>query len=362
MFLNSVNGLGPVKIKRLLEVFKKPQDVLEARENELAQIEGISSNIAASIKKAEKDFDIKKEFDLARIHNIKIISIFDKNYPENLKSIYDAPLYFYVKGELADSDNISLAVVGSRRASIYGLRSAEDISFELASKGLTIVSGLARGIDTAAHKGALKASGGRTIAVLGNGLAKIYPPENTDIAEKIIAGNGCIISECPISSPPDKINFPKRNRIISGLSMGVLVVEAAKRSGALITADFALNENREVFAMPGKVDSLTSQGTHALIKEGAKLVENGDDILMEFTDKISNYLKNSGTVIKKNPAPQLDKAENDVYKVLDKDEPLHIDEIVSRSNLNVNQTSGVLVKLQLKRLIKELPGKKYILN
>lgn len=363
LLLNSVNGLGPVKQKKLLEYFHKPGKIFEADEKKLLLLEGITKKIAQGIKDADKNFDLKREIDLIKRNNVKIITFFDKDYPKNLKEIYDAPLFLYIKGKLVDSDNISLAVVGSRRASLYGLDAAEKISRELAWKGFTIISGLARGIDTRAHIGALKGNG-RTIAVLGNGLSNIYPPENKDLAEKILSANGCIMSEFSMETPPDRINFPKRNRIISGLSLGVLVVEAAKHSGALITADFAVRENREVFAMPGKVDSVTSQGTHALIKEGAKLVENTDDILIELKEKVAGFLKNEKSPDEnfKPKVGSLSQNEEIVYKFLSKDDAIYIDELVSKTNLDVNLVSGTLVGLQIKKLAKELPGKKYILN
>lgn len=360
ILLNSVDGLGPRRIKNLLDRFKKPSLILKADKKDFYGIEGISEKIISGIKSSEKNFDIKKEFDLLKKHNVKVITIFDKNYPKNLKEIYDAPSFLYVKGNILESDDISIAVVGSRRASLYGISACERISFELASKGITIVSGLARGIDTASHMGAIKAKG-RTIAVLGNGLSFIYPPENKGLAEEI-SENGAVISELPMEAHPDRMNFPRRNRIISGLSLGVLVVEAAKKSGALITADFALGENRDVFAMPGKVDSITSQGTHNLIKEGAKLVENADDIILELKDKIADFLKNSDPKASGAPKVVLEKGEDRIYGLLSKDEAVHIDEIVANTDLPVNTVSGMLVNLRIRNLVKELPGKKYILN
>ncbi len=216
---------------------------------------------------------------LSKENKTRTLSFSDKGYPTNLKYIYDPPPTLYVKGNILPEDNIAIAIIGSRRATYYGLKNAENLSFELAAGGITIISGLARGVDSAAHRGALKA-GGRTIAVLGSGLNIIYPPENEKLAREILQC-GAVISEFPQGTAPLRQNFPRRNRIISGLSLGVVVVEAAKRSGALITANLALEQGREVFALPGKIDSFTSRGTHDLIKQGAKLVESAEDIIEE---------------------------------------------------------------------------------
>ena len=220
---------------------------------------------------------------------MKALHLQDKDYPLNLRYIYQPPATIYLEGNLIAQDNIAIAIVGSRRATDYGLNNAERIGFELASRGITVVSGLARGIDSAAHRGALKA-GGRTIAVLGSGLDVIYPPENKKLAQDIAQG-GAVISEFIPDTPPHRENFPRRNRIISGLSLGVVVVEAAKRSGALITENFALEQGREVFALPGKVDSFTSGGVHDLIKEGAKLIESIEDIIEELEPLKSQQAK-----------------------------------------------------------------------
>ncbi|MCQ9208506.1 MAG: DNA-processing protein DprA [Omnitrophica bacterium] len=216
---------------------------------------------------------------LSNENKFKTLRITDKDYPANLKHIYDPPATVYLKGELILEDNIAIAIVGSRRATPYGLKNAKSLAFELAARGITVVSGLARGIDSAAHRGALEAKG-RTIAVLGSGLNVIYPHENERLAEEI-AKSGAVISEFQQDVGPQRYHFPRRNRIISGLSLGVVVVEAAQKSGALITANCALEQGREVFALPGKIDSWTSRGTHDLIKQGAKLVESIEDIIEE---------------------------------------------------------------------------------
>lgn len=276
--LNMVGEIGTIRLKRLLAYFGQPENILKAPQEKLTVVFGIGEKIAQKIHALKKE-NLEKEFALVKKLGLKIITQDDQVYPENLKNIYDPPMLLYVKGELKPEDKLSMAIVGSRRASFYGLSCAEKFASDLAGKGITIVSGMARGIDSYAHKGALKA-GGRTIAVIGSGFNNIYPPENKKLAEEI-AKCGAVISEFPLDMLPKKENFPRRNRIISGLSLGVLVVEAARNSGALITADFALEQGREVFALPGKVDSNTSFGTNGLIKQGAKLVSGVDDILEE---------------------------------------------------------------------------------
>lgn len=288
---------------------------------------------------------------------IKTLAIADKGYPTNLKYIYDPPSTLYVKGEIIPEDAIAIAIVGSRRASYYGLKNAESLSFELAARGITIISGLARGVDSAAHRGALKAKG-RTIAVLGSGLNVIYPSENEKLAEEV-SRNGAVISEFPLGTPPLRQNFPRRNRIISGLSLGVVVAEAAKISGALITANCALEQGREVFALPGKIDSFTSKGVHNLIKQGAKLVESLEDIIEELeplkscqTEQIKSE---SSTEIKLN----LPEEERQIYCCLTS-EPLQLEEIIQKVTLSYGKLLTCLLKLEHKRLVKELPGKLFV--
>ena len=288
---------------------------------------------------------------------IKALSFADKAYPTNLKYIYDPPSVLYVKGNIIPEDNVAIAIVGSRRATYYGLQNAEKLAFELAIKGIAIISGLARGVDSAAHRGALKA-GGRTIAVLGSGLNVIYPPENEKLAQEV-ARNGAVISEFPQDTPPFKQNFPRRNRIISGLSLGVVVIEAAKKSGALITANCALEQGREVFALPGKIDSFTSQGTHDLIKDGAKLVQTTEDIIEELEPLMSEYIKQAKSESKAAVEPNLLGEEKQIYFCLSS-EATHIDEIMQKVALSYGKLLTNLLKLQHKKLVKELPGKLFV--
>lgn len=297
---------------------------------------------------------------------IRLIKLDDAEYPKILKTLHSPPKALHINGSFKKEDDFAVGIVGSRRASRYGLEMSEKLGYELAMRGVTIVSGMARGIDSAAHMGALKAKG-RTIAVMGSGHNHIYPPENVDLYKKI-AASGAVISEFEDDMEPLRQNFPIRNRIISGLSLGLIVVEAAKDSGALITADFALEQGREVFALPGKISSLTSEGTHRLIKDGAKLVQSADDIMEELNlhemkpmegqdrkarqDEISRktarYIYNS-----------LTDDERKIYKILS-DEPLYIDDVMKDSSVELNKVSKVLLALELKRLVKELPGKQFI--
>lgn len=350
--LNMVPDIGSTRLSKLREVFGTPENIFKADYEQLIRIFGIGEEIALKIT-SFKQGELDKEFKLAKERGLKIITLEDKDYPDNLKDIPGAPIVLYVKGELKQDDKFSIGIVGSRRASFYGLTSAEKFAYALSEKGLTIISGMARGIDTYAHKGALKA-GGRTIAVMGSGFNHIYPEENQKLAEEI-SRNGAVISEFPINTIPFKQNFPRRNRIISGLSLGILVAEAAQNSGALITADFALEQGREVFALPGKVDSSTSFGTNELIKQGAKLVTNIDDILVELVLPLSNVKKVEQDI----KSSALDKAENELYDLIT-EESVELDELAEKTNIDIPRISGILLRLQLKNLIKQLPGKQFI--
>ncbi|MEE9500396.1 MAG: DNA-processing protein DprA [Candidatus Omnitrophota bacterium] len=286
---------------------------------------------------------------------MKKIKKSSKVYPDNLKNIYNPPEKLFVDGEILPSDNNAIAIVGTRRASYYGMEQCEKLSYDLAIRGITIISGMARGIDSAAHRGALKAKG-RTIAVLGSGHNHIYPPENKKLYGEIVK-NGAVVSEYEPDIPPFRTNFPRRNRIISGMSKGVVIIEAPRKSGALITADFALEQGRDVFALPGNISSLRSSGTNALIKEGAKLVEGISDILEELKNVID--IKEIDSADSK---PGLEKCSSDekmIFGILS-DKSKSIDEISSIANLPVYKISEALLKLELKRLIKGLPGENFV--
>ena len=298
---------------------------------------------------------------------IRKITLDDTEYPTNLRNIHRPPKQLYVNGILLDGDEAAVALVGSRRASLYGIETCERLAYELALRGVTVVSGMARGIDTAAHRGAMKAKG-RTIAVMGSGHGHIYPAENLKLYDEIVK-KGAVITEFDNDVAPIPRNFPQRNRIISGLSLGVVVVEAAKDSGALITATMAAEQGREVFALPGKISSATSSGTNALIKDGAKLVQSVDDILEELrlheigpaaTGEDSN--SRAGKIAGMTGAyiyNSLTDMERKIYAAIS-DEPAYVDDILEKSGLDASKGSKALLGLQLKKLVLEIPGKRYV--
>ena len=298
--------------------------------------------------------------------SIRTIRLDDPEYPKNLKNIHRPPKALYVNGAFLPQDDVAVAVVGSRRATLYGIEMSERIGFELAARGVTVVSGMARGVDSAAHRGALKAHG-RTIAVMGSGHGTIYPSENTELYHEI-AKTGAVVTEFEHDMQPLPNNFPARNRIISGLSLGIVVVEAARNSGALITANFAAEQGREVFAIPGKISSQTSGGTNDLIKDGARLVTSVDDILEELKLVELRGVPDEEREMVEEKIAQKTKAyiynsltddERKVYKVLS-DEPVYIDDILSGSGLDGAKLSKTILGLQLKKLVKEMPGKQFV--
>lgn len=350
--LNLVGGIGSARLNELIAYFGSPEAVLSASRDKLMAIYGIGEKISENIVSL-KEGAIEKELSLAKELGLKIITIEDDDYPFNLKNIFDPPIVLYLKGELEPEDSFALGVVGSRRASFYGLTQAEKFSFDLAAYGFTVVSGMARGVDTYSHRGALKARG-RTIAVIGSGFNHLYPAENKKLAEDI-SKNGAVISEFPLDTKPLPQNFPRRNRLISGMSLGVLVAEAAKNSGALITADFALEQNREVFAIPGKIDSPTSFGANELIKQGAKLTSNISDILEEFSLPLSI---NKKELIKNKEVPV--RSEEERLLNLISPQAIQLEELVERTEMDIPQISNMLLNLQMRKLVKQLPGKQFV--
>ncbi|MBU2063793.1 MAG: DNA-processing protein DprA [Candidatus Omnitrophica bacterium] len=358
--LNMVEGMGPVKIAELLKGFSLPSRIAGLSANKLAALGNIGPVLAQRICRIFEAEELKNE--LRRISNlgIKIITIIDKDYPYLLRQIYDPPPVLYVLGDAGNLHETCVAVVGCRRASFYGLQQARHIGRQLSARGICVVSGLARGIDSAAHRGALDENK-KTVAVLGSGLNCIYPRENKDLFGQI-AKAGTVVSEFPLLMAPQKGNFPRRNRIISGLSLAVIVVEAAKRSGSLITANFALEQGRDVFAVPGPANSINAQGTNKLIKEGAKLVESAQDIIEELNLKLLD-LKPEG---KNKDRPDVSRQDKEVInagcEILDllSTEPLHIDGIVQKSKQDSARVYRQLLELELKGLVKELGGKRYV--
>ncbi|MFC1719184.1 DNA-processing protein DprA, partial [Candidatus Poribacteria bacterium] len=268
--LNMIPGVGGATFRRLVDFFGSPGTALKASLNDLNRIRGLTPAVCQYIVDHRDKIPVERELEIVERRGCKIITIQNESYPSNLKAIYDPPQLLYVKGELLPEDALAVSVVGTRSATPYGKTVAEQFSNQMAARGVTVISGMAYGIDTAAHTGALD-GGGRTIAVMGNGLDVVYPARNLKLMERII-DSGAAVSEFPMGMKPLRNNFPRRNRVISGMSLGTLIVEAPKRSGALITADYALDQGREVFAVPGQIFSEMSGGTHDLIKQGAKLV------------------------------------------------------------------------------------------
>ncbi len=350
--LNLIPQIGSVRLENLLKYFQKPEAIFKASRKDLSAVLGekLGESIASfDVKRLERDLT------LARKSNLKIITFFDKNYPPALKEIPGFPIVLYVLGDITADDDLAIGIVGSRRASFYGLSSAEKFAAELSIQGITIVSGMARGVDTCAHRGALKV-GGRTIAVMGSGFSHIYPPENEDLAKKISL-SGAVISEFPMETEPLPHNFPRRNRLISGLSSGILITEAARNSGALITADFALEQGREVFALPGRIDSNGSTGANALLKQGAKLVTCCQDILEEM-NLIKSETKKQENLVNKQAAA-CGKDEGMLYDCIGQ-QAVAIDELIEKTSLSSSQVLSLILKLQFKKLIKELPGKQFM--
>lgn len=355
--LKSINGVGDITFKRLLTEFQTPEKVFRADKGDLVKIEGLGQNVADQIKQFNDWKSIDDITGKFKRIGCRLLKYTDKDYPKNLLNIYNPPSFLYIKGDLNADDCKSVAVVGSRNPDRYGSAVTEKLVEDLVANGFTIISGMAKGIDTVAHKAALK-HGGRTIAVLGSGLDCIYPYENRKLYHEI-SQNGAITTEYGLGTKPESVNFPRRNRIISGLAAGVLVVQAAENSGSLITADFALEQNREVFAVPGSIYNSLSSGTNRLIQRGAKLVSEINDILTELTntgasDRVQQ-IKN-----KDDCAEELSKDEAEVYRHLSS-QPVHIDRIINDTDLNPSQVLAILLSLELKDLIYQLPGKYYML-
>jgi len=349
--LSLISGVGSTLFKRLLDRFKTPEAVFRAPKKELLKIEGIGEKVAEEISRGPMKGVVERELQLLKETGGMILTLNDEAYPKRLKAIYDPPPILYVRGELKGEDELAISIVGSRKTSPYGRWITEKISQDLARHGVTIVSGMARGIDSVAHWGAIS-GGGRTIAVLGCGIDVIYPPENRNLFRQIM-DHGAILSEFPIGSPPEGGHFPKRNRIISGLAMGVVVVQAGEDSGSLITAGYALEQGREVFAVPGNVGAEGSRGTHQLIKEGAKLVESSEDIL---EDILPQWKGGEITQRVEAPVQNLPEEERVLYGLLS-ETPLHIDVIIRESRLEPGRVSSILLDLELKGLISQWPGK-----
>ncbi len=387
---NLMKGVGLKTVQVLRDVFGSAERALQATSDELRKIDGISPAMCDLLIQKPVLYPIERELELIKEYGCRVLTLYDDTYPSYLKEIDTPPLVLYVKGELMPGDSLSISIVGSRQARDYGRKVSYRLSYQLAQLGLTVVSGFAQGIDTSAHRGALEA-GGRTIAVMGNGLSLIYPAANRSLAEKIET-SGALISEFPIKVKPKPRNFPRRNRIISGLTLGTVVVEASNQSGALITARLASEQGREVFAVPGEIFSELSTGTHKLINNGAKLIGTVDDLLNELPQHVLNQIQSlaptsSRADIEAGSSQKLSvekagtehsnlqssaKTQRPVQSVppdLTADEKLvfdaiqapssHIDVIVRTTQLPISQVSSVLLMLELKDVVQQLPGKQF---
>ena len=359
--LNLIEGVGSVRARSLLEHFGDAPAILSASASQLLRVRNIGEDTAANIANWEKNADLAAELKRIADYGCHVLIQSDEQYPAALREIYDPPLVLYVKGELTAKDKNSVALVGSRMTTHYGLETARKLAYQLAYVGVTIVSGGARGIDTAAHQGAMSAKG-RTVAVLGTGLNLVFPPENAELFERI-AANGAVMTQFPFNRPADKQSFPIRNRIVAGMTLGTVVVEANLTSGALITANFANEYGRQIFAVPGRIDSPRSKGCHELIKKGAKLCEGAEDILSEF-----EYLfpaSNRPAAVSETgvlPALELSSNEQKVYDAITTGDESTIDEVIRASGLPSSMVSATLLGLEMKRLVKQLPGKLFVRN
>lgn len=348
-----VPGVGPLHRRALLAEFGSAAAVLDASPDRLRQVAGVGPKLSRRIAEARRELDVDQEIATCQEHGVAIVTDQDSRYPRLLREITDPPAVLFVRGELVASDGLSIAIVGTRHATSYGLRQAERLASGLSRSGLTVVSGLARGIDAAAHRGALEA-GGRTIAVLGSGVLNVYPSEHGELAARI-AATGAVISEFPPRRPPMSGAFPRRNRLITGLCLGVIIVEASDRSGALISATHSMEQGREVFAVPGRVDSRVSRGCHRLIRDGAKLVETVDDVLEELGPLVDVAPRGDGTPVR-HPAELL--LNDQEQAVLDAIElaPTSIDQIVVASRLPVHRVLATISVLEMRHLVRRVSG------
>jgi DNA processing protein len=349
--LQLVPGLGPRLTGALLEKFGSAEAVVQAGPEQLGQVPRIGDKVAHDLYQAMREVDVAAEVELIQRHQVRLLALGSEEYPASLATIFDPPPLLYLRGNLQPNDANAVAIVGSRHCTAYGKRQAERLAAGLVQKGFTVISGLARGIDGAAHRGALKA-GGRTVAVLAGGLSKIYPPEHAELANEIQA-SGALLSEAVMQMEPMGQMFPARNRLISGLSRGVVVVEAAEHSGALITARSAGEQGRTVFAIPGPVDSPTSAGTHALLRQGAILVRAVNDIIEELDGVAAAVTQEQAKV-----PPGLDETQRKIWECLS-EQSRQIDELVRHVGQPVPQVTSALMTLEMKKVIKRLPGNSY---
>ncbi len=350
--LKTVPGIGDRLYARLIDRFKNPATVFQAareKRDRFHNIPGVAEKLIDAIARHQPSANISREFEDIEKAGYRLITLTDTDYPRLLLEIPDPPPYLYLAGSLPDTVK-NIAVVGSRNATPYGVETTQRLSCDLVAHQAVIISGMALGIDTAAHEGALVGRG-QTVAVLGSGLQRIYPPRNRSLFNRIVE-NGGILSEFPLRTGPEAHHFPKRNRIISGISLGTIVVEATKRSGSLITARLAAEQNREVFAVPGNIQSFKSTGTHALIKQGAKLVECAQDVLEEFPLFFNSGSKETQRKIK---TVNLNKEKKSIFEVLSA-YPLHIDDLAQQTGMHPGRLAGLLIQMELSGYVTQAPG------
>lgn len=349
--LMAVPGIGPNRLRALVSRFHTPEAVFRASVRELTAVEGVDRKTAANIRSADTEAFATEQMERLRRIGGEVVSFWDPRYPEGLRRTCDPPAFLFVKGELHADDHFSVAIVGTRSPTTYGKLVTERLTADLVRHGITIVSGFARGVDTLAHRTAVH-GGGRTIAVLGTGLDVVYPPENVRLGREICE-YGALVTEYPLGTGPDATNFPRRNRIICGMTLGTVVVEAGEKSGALITAELALDQNREVFAVPGPINSPKSRGPNHLIQEGAMLVTSAEDILQELAPQIRRFEKEREIP---RVVERLSQSERLVFERL-QDSPKHIDQLAIELGQPTSAVLAVLLQLELRDLVRQLPGK-----
>ena len=351
--LSLIRGVGPRIRQALLEYFGSPEAVLTASTTELVAVTGVGAKLAQRIATARQQIDVDHELAVCESGGVTIVMDTDEGYPRLLREIHDPPGILFVRGALQVEDSLCIAIVGTRHATRYGTQQASRFAAGLVRAGFTIVSGLARGIDAAAHRGALEANG-RTLAVLGSGVLNVYPPEHADLANDI-ARQGAVISELPPKMPPMSGSFPQRNRLVTGISLGVIVVEAAERSGALISAGHAVDQGREVFAIPGRIDNRVARGTHRLLRDGAALVESVDDVLEQLGPLVETLTLPSGEPLQHPAELMLNDQEKRVFHAIP-DTGTSIDQLVVTSGLPVHRGLSTISVLEMRKLVVRVSG------
>ena len=368
IILNLLPGIGPVKVKELVTRFGSPAHLLELPAGALSSVFGIGDKLAKAITSWKESVRIEEELTMVERAGVKIVTQFDSEYPALLKEIYDPPLVLYVRGELPQSSTHTLGVVGSRRFSYYGRKMAESLASSAGFAKWTVISGLAYGIDAIAHRAALDANS-KTVAVLGGGLARVHPQDHVPMAKEMVEKGGAVISEFPMTYSPNKRSFPMRNRIISGMSHGLLVVEAGFKSGSLITAKFALEHGRLVFAVPGQADNPQARGTNSLIRDGAVITETFDDIIneFEFLPRLADHKNETedsrgAADMATGQLPDLTDNETTVFETIKERREVSVDQLATETDIAAGQLLAILMKLEMKRLIVQLPGKRFTVS